>query len=392
VRILLIHNAYRSGSPGGEDIVFETERDLLVSAGHDVFVYRRSNDEVFGASISSKLRAGVSMLVPAVVERDVARAIIKCKPDVAHFHNVFPLIGTAGYAAAVQHSVPIVQTIHNYRWSCAAATHFFRGSVCTDCAPQRFRKAVIRRCYRDSRFASWAVGQSSERIWRTWQDRSIVRRFIALTSFMAQRLVEAGLPADRITVKPNCVTTPLAVQDEPKEKYVVYSGRLSVEKGLLTMLEAWRRLNGLPLKIIGDGPLFETIKGVIAKERLSIELLGYLPPKQAQQVVARAALQVVPSQWFEGMPLVVLEAWSLGTPVLVSNIGGLREMVSSELDGLHFEAGNPTDLVTKVEVLMSDPSRRRALALAGRKTVEGRCSAEETLRTLTEIYVDVIAR
>jgi glycosyltransferase involved in cell wall biosynthesis len=390
VKILLAHNAYRSSSPGGEDRVFETERDLLIAAGHEVSVYRRSNDEVFGASLSGKVRAGLSMLAPKIVARDITRLIGDFKPDVAHFHNVFPLIGAAGYEAAARQSVPVVQTIHNYRWSCAAATHFYRESVCTQCSPQHFRSAVVRRCYRNSTVASWAVGHSGERVWRLWQDRSVVRRFIALTSFMAKRLVDAGIAADRISIKPNCVIAPSVSADIPKQGYVVYSGRLSIEKGLLTLFEAWRRLPQTRLKVVGDGPLREQLSEMIRKDCLPIELLGYLPPSEAQKVVAHADLQVVPSQWFEGMPLVVLEAWSLGTAVLVSRIGGLREMVSSGVDGMNFEPGDPADLARQVHSLMSDRALRTRLAVAGREAVINRFSSDATLKSLTQIYSDVV--
>jgi glycosyltransferase involved in cell wall biosynthesis len=209
---------------------------------------------------------------------------------------------------------------------------------------------------------------------------------------MAARLVEAGISAERVYVKPNCVSTSVRCSDVSKQDYVVYSGRLSVEKGLLTLFHAWRQLPQIPLKVIGDGPLRAELEAVVRQYHLPIQLLGYLPPLEAQKIVAAAKLQVVPSQWFEGMPLVVLEAWSLGTTVLASRIGGLGEMISDGVDGVLFKPGNSADLASQVQLLMSDSELRARLARAARDAVETRFSSHATLDSLTQVYSDVVRR
>ena len=391
MRILLVHNSYRSGSPGGEDKAFQAERDALNAAGHDVVVYSRSNDEFFCQDLSQKLHAASSMLFPRVVGREISKVIDTFDPQVVHVHNVFPLIGVAGYMAASRRAIPVFQTLHNYRWSCTAATHFYQNSVCNDCAPQRFRAAISKRCYRDSAVASWIASKFNQRVWRAWQDPRSVYRFVALTEFMARRLINAGIAPTRVTVKPNGVRLAANYSSVPKdsarrEPFVVFSGRLSSEKGLMTLVDAWRRLPNIPLKIVGAGPLFEPLSRLVAREGLPIELLGHLRADVAQRVVARASLQVVPSEWFEGMPLVVLEAWAVGTPVLASRIGGLAEMITDGLNGRHFRPGDPVDLADKVQALMSDLSQCERLTIAGRKAIETRHSIAETVKALTSMY------
>jgi glycosyltransferase involved in cell wall biosynthesis len=391
VRILLVHNAYRSGSPGGEDRVFETEHAALAAAGHEVATYRRSNDEVFEGPWQHRLSALRMLFDPSVVHRQLSSLIRDFRPDVAHFHNVFPLIGVAGYRAAAAQGVPVVQTVHNYRWSCTAGFHFTRGAVCTRCTPRSYSSAVRLACYRDSRLASWSAGRANARMWRAWTRERLVDRFITLTPFMADRLVNAGVPRARVVIKPNAVDQPaisatISKGTFSKGRYVVFSGRLSVEKGLLTLLEAWRQLPDIPLKVIGDGPLSTTVAATLRRERLPVEMMGYLAPKAAQELVAGAALQVIPSQWFEGMPLVLLEAWALGTPVVASRIGGLSQMITPGVDGEYVEPGDAVGLAAVVRALMSDDSRRASLALAGRRSVERRYGMQQNIQALQTIY------
>jgi len=214
--------------------------------------------------------------------------------------------------------------------------------------------------------------------------QNLVNRYIALTKFAAGKLVAGGLPEDRVHIKPNFL--PDAPEIGPGDGgYAVYVGRLSNEKGVRTLLEAWREIERFPLKIFGDGPLRRELEDDARRNALSVEFLGFRPRAEILDVVRRADLQVIPSEWYEGFPMVIVEAYACGTPVVASRIGGLNEVVE-EGSGIKFEPGNAADLVAKLSTLRSDRARLRAMRPQARALFEKKYTAERNLPQLLEIY------
>lgn len=396
MRILLIHNRYRSGAPGGEDVVVDAERESLRQAGHDVFFYSRSNDEVSDNRLSSRVRVARDVFGSSRTRSDLFEVIDRFKPDVAHVHNVFPLITSSAYDACSEARLPVVQTIHNFRLTCAAATHFREGRICEECRVGQSLAALRHGCYQGSRLASAAVAIMRDRVYRSSVEDQAVSRFIVLTQFASQRLVDAGVPKDRIVVRPNFVSVPSFETVQPSSivprdaRYAVFSGRLSEEKGLMSLLMAWRGLSVLPLLVIGDGPLRPKAENLVASEGLNVRFLGNLPRAVALDTVARATLQVVPSLWFEGMPLVILEAWALGVPVVGSRIGGIAEMLGHDDCGLLFEPGNAEQLRSRVLELLSDSELSSAIRARARSRYSQRHTPEVGLASLLDVYRSAI--
>lgn len=390
MRILLVHNYYRGGSPGGEDIVFESERALLESAGHDVRVYTRHNDEMNERRLRDRVSTALSVLGLGRTRDELLSSFSAWRPDIVHVHNSFPLISRTVFDACATADIPSVQTVHNYRWVCSAATHVRDGRLCTECGPRDLSPAVRHRCYRGSLLGSFVIARAIRGEFVQRERGGGPSRYLALTEFAAARMRAAGIDANRIRVRPNFIDpVPIAAS---RERYAVFTGKLAPEKGLHTLLAAWRTLPDIPLQIVGDGP----VRGALQAEAQRLELKnvsfrGMQSREVTRHTVAAASLQIVPSEWFEGMPMVVLEAWAAGTPVVASAIGGLAEMIGENERGLVFTPGDADALATRVRLLWNDARLCDALTTAAIKHVHHHHSPEAALRSLTEIYSELLA-
>jgi glycosyltransferase involved in cell wall biosynthesis len=387
MRILVAHNYYKQ--PGGEDQCVAAEVAMLEAHGHEVLQYTLRNE-----SIDSIGRVAlVSRTVwSQAAYRDIRDLCRTHRPHIAHFHNTFPLISPAAYYAAKAENVSVLQTLHNFRLGCLNALLFRNGRACEDCLGRAVPwPGLLHRCYRDSLGASGtaALMLVSHRMLGTWCKE--VDRYIALTRSSREKLVAAGVPEDRIAIKPNFV------QNDPgagtgRGGYAIFVGRLSVEKGLTTLIEAWRRYVGgaVALKIIGDGPLAPLVASATADDA-RIEWLGSLPLASVYAAVGDAAFLILPSECYENFPRVLIEAFAKGTPVVTSGLGAMAEIVADGRTGLHFKPGNPLDLALTVGRLLADPERLAAMRLATRLEFEQRYTADANHDVLVAIYRQALA-
>jgi glycosyltransferase involved in cell wall biosynthesis len=388
-KVLLVHNFYRSASPGGEDNVFRQERDMLSAAGFDVVCYTKSNDDVDEHDSLQVLRTATAMSWSSSNYDELSELVRRERPMVAHFHNTFPLITPSAYAACKDNGVPVVQTLHNYRHLCIVGTFFRDGQVCESCTAGNPWAGVRHRCYRGSLAGSTAVAWMLKRNWERGTFTNLVDRYIALTNFAAGKFVHGGLPSDRIVVKPNFVVT----DRQPGlggGRYVVYAGRLAVEKGVMTMLEAWRQLPDVRLVVVGEGPLRGEMERVVAEHGLPVEFLGLQPRERVIDLLANADLEVVTSEWFEGFPLVIVEAYAVGTPVVCSRIGSLVEIVADGETGFMYEPGDAAGLARTVRSALGDPVRLEAMRERARRRYVTHFTPERNLTMLTDIYESVL--
>lgn len=385
MKVLLAHNCYRSGTPAGEDNAVRQEEALLRRHGIEVVSYRRSNDDVDERNPLAVAHTATNMAWSSRSFRDVGGLIRRERPDVAHFHNTFPLISPSGYAACRDAGVPVVQTLHNYRLLCMAATNYRDGAVCEKCGSGSPWPGLIHRCYRRSVLGSAAVGWMLWSNWHQGRYTQLVDAYVALTQFAADRFVEAGLPAMRMFVKPNFVDDSLG-SGEGGGGYVIFASRFSEEKGIRTLLEAWRRLRDVPLKLVGDGPMRTEIRESIERNGLPIEIVGMKSRHEVLDLIGRAEMQVVPSEWFEGFPLVIVEAYARGTPVVAAKIGGLAEVVVDGVTGLLHRTGDPEDLARCVRSLWTDAFLKAQLRRGARAQYEANYTPEQNFRALLEIY------
>jgi glycosyltransferase involved in cell wall biosynthesis len=363
---------------------------LLISGGHDVDLHTVSNFEVntVGQKIATALRAPYNHEQRKILSAKVAAL----RPDVVHVHNFFPLLSPAIHQAARLGGAAVVQTLHNYRMLCAAATLARKGSVCELCLHGSRLNALRYRCYRGSLIGTAAL-VNLQRV--NARDKLLARnvhRFIALTEFARKKYIEGGFPAERIVVKPNFLMHNGAHnppgRTAKKRVGALFVGRLSEEKGLDVLLEAWKSLPDVPLRIAGDGPMREYLN---ARLTPNVTYIGRLDAEAIKQEMSNAAMLVVPSTWYEGLPMTIVEAYAAGLPVIASRLGSLAEIVVDGETGFHFEPNSPSDLCRAVQRLNGHSDVLADLSSRCIGYSQKQFSAKANLERLIEIYRDAIA-
>jgi glycosyltransferase involved in cell wall biosynthesis len=392
VRVLLVHNFYRSSAPSGEDQVFRNEKALLEEAGIEVVPFEKFNDDLDDSTTLKKIDIALSGAWSRESYAEIVASIQENKPDVAHFHNVFPQVSPSAYAACKDNGVPVVQTLHNYRPICPGALLMRDGKPCEACVFGTLLSSLVHRCYRDSLLATAAVAWQIARSRLTGTHSNLVDRYICLTQFAKSRFVLAGFPEEKMVVKPNFLPVRHLPKPKTTEHYAVFVGRLTPEKGVRTLLHAWRKVTGLELRVVGDGDIRNELETFAQQLKLNVKFLGTLGRSEVLEAVAGAAMQIVPSEWYEGLPLVVVEAFGLATPVIASRIGSLGEVVPDGIAGLQFEPRNAEDLADKVNSLLKDPSLRVTLGENAHRYFLENFTPEKSLASLLSIYEQVIAQ
>lgn len=391
MKVLVVHNYYQQRA--GEDAVFEQECRLLARFGHTVIPYHRANKEIEEAGSWRRLRAPLDIIWNARSRREFSSLLRAERPDVVHVHNTYFMISPSIFAACQEAGVPVVQTLHNYRLFCPNAVFFRDGKACEDCRESGLWQGIRHACYHGARLDTTVVAAMIKlnRAFGTWPGK--VDEFIALTRFSRRKLVEGGLPAQRVTVKPNFVD-PDPGQGGGTRDHALFVGRLSPEKGVPTLLEAWSRLDRpVPLKIAGSGPEQRALQEQAQRDGLrNVEFLGHVPRERTMELLRGARFLVFPSVWYEGFPMTICEAFACGTPVICSRMGAMEELVEDNGTGLHFGPGNAQGLAAKVSWAWDHPDEMRRMGLAARREFEEKYTAEKNHPLLVEIYNGVIAR
>lgn len=354
MKILIVHNFYGSSAPSGENNVVNNEINLLRKYGHDVHLYGVSSDKIRNNGVISK--SIVALSVPYNFRQlfKITKFAKKLMPDIIHIHNTFPLLSNAIFRG-LHEVAPVVMTLHNYRLVCPAAIPLRNGSVCTLCIDNEAVSPSIRYgCYRSSKIATipLALSVALHRKLNTFS--RYVDGFIALSDFQAKKMALSLLPAESIHLKPNFIDNNVNILDmKDRDNTVTFIGRLSKEKGVDLLLTAWAQLSlDATLNIIGDGPLLATLTEKYASE--NVTFLGGLAHAGAMSYLRRSKLLVMPSVWFEGFPMTLVEAFSLGVPAIVSDIGSLPEIVVDDKFGKKFKSGDVLSLKKTLHKLWHD--------------------------------------
>lgn len=349
--VLLVHNYYRI--PGGEDTVVANERALLEKQGHTVCLYTRNNAEIQDTGILSKIRLACTSVFSLKTYKEVKRLIRDKQIDIVHVHNTLSLISPSVYYAAFSCKVPVVQTLHNFRMVCPNGLLFREGTVCEECIEKGLGCSLRHKCYRDS-FLQTFVSLAILKIHRFLGTYRKIN-YIALTEFNKKKIAEGNkkknfIPLDKIYVKPNFVK-PFPVENiERAEKQFLYVGRLEKEKGIPFLLEAWKDLPEYTLELCGTGTLEAWCRDYIAKHELcNVKLLGQQTQNVVRQKMAQATAVVFPSQWYEGMSMVLLESMAMGTPILASDIGNGGDMIVDGINGTTFVPDSIKNFLEKVK-------------------------------------------
>jgi len=391
LKLIIAHNFYSTDVPSGENVVLSVEKILLSRYGNQVSLFARHNDEIKHLGVKGKLLGAFSTPWNPKMARALRDHVNSFHPDVVHVHNTFPLLSPAIFHA-IENRAARVLTLHNYRLFCPAAIPMREGKVCTECLDRRSPlPSMLHGCYRGSRAATLplAVSVGLHRALGTWTNQ--VDAFICLSDFQRELMVRAGLPREKVHVKPNFYPgNPAVMPWNERQPCVVFAGRLSEEKGVVNLLRAWQAWGaGAPeLRLVGDGHLRGRLEQMA--KGLPIRFLGQLPAKQAQAEIARARLQILPSECFEGFPMVVREAFAFGTPAAVSDLGPLPSIVTHGKSGIVFQPANPKSLLQEVRTAWETPGLLETLGQGARAEFEAKYTEEANYTMLMDIYQQAI--
>jgi glycosyltransferase involved in cell wall biosynthesis len=344
LKVVVAHNRYREAIPSGENVIVDTEIAQLSAAGVRVLPFQRSSDAIGELPVVRKALLPVAPIFGREAQRELSRLLAEERPDVVHLHNPYPLLSPWVIRTAHAHGVPVVQTVHNYRQVCSSGLYFRDGHNCQDCRGKVVGWPAVRhRCYRGSAAQSALMATTLAVHRPTWRS---VDRFIALTDRIAEHLRDYGIPADRIVVKPNGLPDP----GEPAAggDGFLYAARLSPEKGLELLLDAWRRHpDGAlgELRIAGDGEL-RPLAERVAAERTDVRYLGVLDRAGMAAARSRAGVVLAVPTWNDVLPTVILEAMAAGRPVLGTAVGGIPYLLGGStgtaVGGNPYLPGSPT--------------------------------------------------
>lgn len=393
MRVLLVHNRYRSSQPSGENAVVEDEARLLSEHGCAVEQLVTESDAIAGWGLRKRATLPLRVVWSREGYRLTVDSIRRFRPDVVHFHNTFPLLSPSALWAARGSGCAVVMTLHNFRPLCPAGTFFRDGHVCEECLGRWPVPAVVHGCYRESRLATGPVAamNSVHRLLDTWL--RCVDRFIVPSQFTKLKYVEAGWPEERFVVKYNTVPDPGISRTEVPAGFVCLS-RLGPEKGIEILLKAWAE--AFPhgeenVLIIGSGECETALKD-FGEDLPGVTFLSQLERAQALTRLSLARALVIPSQCYEVFPRTVVEAYSLGVPVVASRIGSLTELVDDGRTGLLFETGSRTELAHSLQTVARSSELVRVLGSGARRAYERLYHPDSTTAALLAIYDEARAR
>lgn len=352
-RILIVHNYYQV--PGGEDTVVSNEKKMLEDNGHEVILYSRNNSELKELSKFQKLFLPFTTIFSLKTYREVKKIIIDKKIDIVHVHNTLCLISPSVYYASFTCKVPIVQTIHNFRLLCPGATFYRDGAICEDCVSEGLKCAVKHKCYRGSftQTLAYVITLFVHRLLNTYKKLN----YICLTEFNKQKLLELNrkgknrIDGRKVFVKPNFVNVDRKVIPfEQRKNQFVFAGRLDKLKGINLLLEAWRDIKEFDLIICGTGPEKEWCNDFIEKNELTnVKMMGLFPNTKVMSIIAESKALILPTQWYEGFPMTVVESFACGTPVIGSDIGNVGNLIKDGINGLKFNSGSVNSLINTIK-------------------------------------------
>lgn len=383
--ILIVHNYYQI--PGGEDTVVANEKKMLEKHGHKVILYSRNNAELKQMSKIRILFLPFTTVFNLRTYKEIKKQIRRENIDVVHVHNTLNLISPAVYYAARSMKVPVVQTVHNFRLLCPGATFYRDGHICEDCVKNGLKCAVKYSCYRDSKAQTLVCAIS------TWLHRTTgiygKINYICLTQFNKDKLLQLKyIKPERVFVKPNFVENNNSfIPEEERLNQLVFVGRLDKLKGVDILFEAWKRMGEGAIKLIvcGMGPMEEWCKLFIKENVVNIEMRGFVSNDEALKIIANSKALVLPTQWYEGFPMSIVEAFSVGTPVLCSDLGNAGSVVEEGITGYKFGYESIESIMSAIDKMREKPLNKEKI----KKIYEIKYSANANYKILNDIYTGI---
>lgn len=383
-KVLIVHNYYQV--PGGEDTVVENEKNMLLENRHEVVLYTRHNDEIKSRGILGKLMLPFETIFSFKTYIEVKRIIKKEYIDIVHVHNTLPLISAAVYYAARDCKIPVVQTVHNFRLLCPGATFTKNNKICEECVKKSLIYSIKNKCYRGS------LIQSMLSAFTLWFHRLIgtynkVDGYIALTQFNKNKLISL-VNEDKIFIKPNFVKKDKDVFIENRKDYFLFLGRIDELKGIRLLVRAWKEIDNSKLVVVGKGPLENEVNQYIKDNKIkNVELLGFKKKDEVMNLISNARALIVPSKWYEGFPMTIVESLSMGVPIIASDIGNLSTIINDGENGLLFKYDDEYSLIEKINKFKEDSKLIEKLSNGAISTFNSKYNSEENYKILINIYM-----
>ena len=385
MRILIVHNHYGNYAFGGEGMVMQAEAELMRSHGHEVFVYERTNSEIAQRSVCGKIKAFWDMTWSPEGYKAISDVIDRFKPDIMHVHNYKFLLSPAVFKAAKEKGVATVHTLHNYRLCCPSGQFMCNQKVCEDCLnDQRYYRILWRKCRDRKSFIKnffelyLFYGNIKRKGYQKWIDA-----YICLSEFAKAKLIKCDFPSNKLYIKPHFMPDPMHGRHISQSGFgAIFVGRLSTEKGIGTLLEAWKGIN-YPLTIVGDGPLRATLEKAAPD---NVKFVGFQDRQDVLKLIQESAFMVFPSELYETFGLSILESMAVGKTVIASDLGPRGEIVDDGITGLLFEAGNVLDLKSKIKHAISNQSFIKSMGKHARDKYLQQYTPELNYKILMHIY------
>lgn len=390
MKILIVHNFYRIKS--GEDIAIEKEREILESFGNSTILYERENREIDNFTFFQKSLFPFNTVFSFKTYREVRKIVKKEEPDIVLVQNVFPLISPSVYYALKKEKLPVVQRVYNYRLVCPNGVLYSKGEICERCIKGNYFHCILRKCYRQSYILSaiYAIALWIHRFLKTFVNNIVF--FVVPDEFLRTRLLFIkGLKDEKIRK----VLNPFDIKEyKPNysfEKYFVYLGRLEPEKGIQTLLKAMREIKSVKLIVIGSGSLQKELERYVKKNDLNnIEFIGPRYGNELNDILRKCMFVVVPSEWYDNLPMVICQAFAMGKPIVASEIDGIPEIVKNGVDGLLFTPGNSEHLAEKISYLINNPELMIKFSRNARKEAEELFDSEKHYQNLLKIFQEAL--
>lgn len=379
MKICLVHNEY--GTFSGEEAVVASQIQLLEEHSHEVCQFSRSSAEITKMKLG-KLQALCSGIYNPFSVRSFRCFVSHEKPDLIHVHNLYPLISPAILHVCKEFSLPVVMTLHNYRLMCPNGLFMVNGTICEKCCGGKEFWCFFKNCEENlGKSLGYALRNYVARIRKSYLDN--VHVFAALTDFQRQKLIQEGYPSERIKIIPNMSQPVSTTGRKPLGDYIGYVGRISPEKGVNDLLKAASKHPHIDFQAAGG---YDKAPELVDKAPQNFHFRGHLPYDTVGTFMAKSRVIVLCSIWYEGFPMILVEAMLRGRPVIASRLGGLPEVVDDGVTGLLFEAGNAEDLAEKIQYLWDNPELCRKMGEAGREKALREYTPDVYYERLMDVY------
>jgi len=375
---------------GHSVIVFSTRDPRNKECEQSPFFVEKIDYNQPDIPLREKVRFGLRLLYSFEAARKIDALLKKERPDIAHLHNICHQISPSILPVLRRHGIPIVQTLHDLKRVCPNYKMLSADGICERCRGGRYYNAILQRCVKGSLTFS-SLNCVEAYFHRAIRIYDIIDLYIAPSRFYKEKLVSFGVDAERIRTMPY-FGFPVQMPSLESKGYILHCGRLGKQKGVLTLVKAVEGRDALRLVIAGSGPEEPAIRRYIREKQIrNVELVGFVTGERKSRLMREASFFVLASEWYENCPLVVMEAFAHGKPVVAARIGGIPEMVKDGFNGLLFEAGDVCELRAKIEYLVSNPQELVRMGRNARKTAEEVYSPQVHYGKLMRVYEEAIS-